>query len=133
MAPCISGSNARCEILARNFDFREGVVMPHAAHAEPERMQRVFAALDLAQLLRRHFVMIGNSRGQACRRRLIPYGQPGEPRLLANLVLRHTRFVERTSHSELTRRDAAGPVVSAIVRIRAVGDVRETALVREIA
>ena len=114
------------------LDARQRVVMTHAADAEPERVQRVFAALDLPQLLRRHFVMIRNARRQARRRRLVPHGQPGEPRLLANLVFRHAGFVERAPHAELLRRDAAGPIVAAIVGVRAVGDVREAALAREL-
>ena len=106
--------------------------MAHAAHAEAERVQRVFAALDLPQLLRRHFVMIRNPRRQARGRRLVPHGQPGEPRLLSNLGFRHAGFVERAPHAELLRGDAARPVVAAIVRVGAVGHVRETALVRKL-
>ena len=44
------------QILARHFHASERVVMTHAAHAEAERVQCLFAALDLPQLLGRDFV-----------------------------------------------------------------------------
>ncbi len=48
-------------------------------------------------------------------------------RQLADSRLGEPRFVQRAAHAEFTRRKAPGAIVTAVVRVRAVGDVRETA------
>ena len=96
--------------------------MPHAAHAEPQRAQRLLGPLDRPQLLVGDFVMIRNARGQARGRRLVPGRQAGDARQLADLVLGQVDFVERAAHAELARRLPARPIVAAIVGVVAVDD-----------
>src|SRR5687768_11520141 len=65
------GFERTLEIFARQLDARRRVVMPHAADAKSERVQRFFPTLDLPQLFGCDFVVIRNPRREACRCRLI--------------------------------------------------------------
>src|SRR5213593_4868889 len=58
------------QLLARDFDASELVVMAHAADAEAERAQRLLGPLDHTQLLVGLFAEVRNARRQARRRRL---------------------------------------------------------------
>ena len=96
-------------------------------------MQGFLPALDLPQLFRRHFVMVGNARRQTGGCRLIPHRQARRGATVRESRLRHAGFVERAAHAELLRGDAAGTVVAAIVGVGAVGDARKAAITRELA
>src|SRR5262249_38220520 len=109
-------------LAAGDFDPRQLVVVPDAEHAESEIADRLFGALDRAQLRVGHLGVVRDARREAGRRRFVPGWEPRAARQLADLVLGEVHFVEGAPDAELARRLAAGPVVAAIVGVVAVDD-----------
>jgi len=115
------------QLVAADFQPRNGVVMPYTADAKAEATENALGAFDHAQLHRGDFGMVGDPRRQAGGRRLIPGGQTGVPRQVSDVDLGQACFVERTAHAEFARRLAPWPVVTAIVRVAAIDDHGESA------
>ena len=122
------GLQRACHLVAPDLEAGDCVVMPHAADAEPEIAQDRLGALDRPQLLFRHLAEVRNARRQARGGRLIPGGQSGFARELADLGLGQPDVVERAPDSELPRRLPTGTVVAAVVGVAAVGDHRNPAV-----
>src|SRR5262245_53933663 len=99
--------------------------------AETQFAEGLFRPFNRAELLRRDFGVIRNSRGQARRRRLVPGGQPRLVRQRPDLGLGEPGLVERAEDAELPRGLPARAVVAPVVGVAAVGDGCESALARE--
>ena len=130
IASCMSGSSARGELLAARPRRGQRVVMAHAAHAESERVQRLFAALDLPQLLGVTSLWYGMRDDRHADAGSSHAGSP------ASATARESRLwsarLRRAGCARRTRAPPpAGPVVAAIVGVVAVdhdGEPRSRAI-----
>src|SRR5439155_9475515 len=96
--------------------------MAHAKDAKAQGPQAQLGSLDLAQLFVGHWRTIGDSRGEARRRRLIPCGKPQRPGKAADGGLVEAGLKERASNTLLVPCAETETVISQIIRVRPIED-----------
>src|SRR5579883_2901834 len=104
----------------------------HAKLPEPERADRLFAAVDGFHVLNRHGSSVGDSRTQACGSRPIPGREAGSFRELADFAFRQAGVYERRFRVVKPCRLLSGAIVAQIVAVHAIDDVGDSAIPREL-
>src|SRR5262249_32774463 len=99
------------DLVQRNLETRQAIVMADAELAEAERAQEFLGGVDLPELLRSNAVAVLETRRETGERRLVPRRQREPPRELANLRLRQLGLDQRSANPALPSRLHAGPVV----------------------
>src|SRR5262245_46348060 len=87
------------QLVERDLEPREPVVMADAELPEPERSHVFLGGVDPAELLGGDLVAVLEARGQARERRLVPCGQAECSRELADLGLAETGVDQPCGHA----------------------------------
>ena len=116
------------QILGQHLQASDRVVVAHAELAQAQAAHEALGLVQHAQLGGGHLLAVGDPRGEAGERGLVPVRQAQPLRQRADLGLAQAGVDQRAAHLEIGRRAMAWPVRSNIVGHCAVDDRMEAVL-----
>src|SRR5947209_6027278 len=117
------------QFRARDLNACKVPMVTHTDLAEPEPVEGLFRPFNLAEILTGYWTSVLDTRRKASTRGFVPNSEPGFSSKMADLRLRELRRHQGSHRMMLTGCLLTGPKLTPVVKIHAVGDLREPARV----